>query len=512
MSQVPSPSRFRQSRSLTSQLLGLGAAVLAASPAAGQVSAPGLWIEGKLSAGVTLSSNGPLKPVAQDEQVVEISPGVRAVANAPGLKGSLDYSLRVLGYARKTSGDNVRQALNATGNVELIENRAFVDVSGVIRDEAISAFGPVGGSGFSGVNRVESASFRFSPYLKGRLAGTTEYELRYALANTNNESTTRSDVDSQDVSVRLQGTGRGDLGWAVQAQSGSTEYSRDRKTRSDSLRLNLNYAATPQLMLTAVAGSERNDVISVQSESYSIAGVGADWRPSPRSRLSLDLQDRYFGHSHRLSLEYRSGRTVWRLSDSRDVSNSATQAASAYAGTLYELVDASLAPQYPDDIERAQQVQRRLAEMGLPGDTAIYQSFLSSSATLARAQSLAAILQGRRTVLTATFSRTRTTRLQSAITLGDDFDTSSFVLQQGVSLAVGHRLTPHTSVSADWSLQRNEGSQVGQRTRTQSLVLRLNTRLAPRTSGTVQLRRSVQDSPTIPYGETAIAGTVNHRF
>ena len=86
------------------------------------------------------------------------------------------------------------------------------------------------------------------------------------------------------------------------------------------------------------------------------------------------------------------------------------------------------------------------------------------------------------------------------------------MLQQGLSLSVGHRLTPQTSASADWSLQRNEGSQTGLSTRLNTLTLRLNTQLAPRTSGSLQLRRSVQDSPANPYGETSIAGFVNHRF
>ena len=265
-------------------------------------------------------------------------------------------------------------------------------------------------------------------------------------------------------------------------------------------------------MLTTVAGMERNDVISIQRDSYRITGVGVDWRPSPRSRLSVDLQDRYFGHSHRLALEYRSGRTIWRMSDSRDVSNSPAQAATAYAGTLYELVDASLTQLFPSDVERAKEVQRRLADMGLPGDTAIYERFLSSSATLARTQSIAAILQGRRTVLTATISRTNTSRLQSVVSIGDDFDQSGYVLQQGLSLAVGHRLTPQTSIGADWRLRRNEGSNQGLRTKNQSLSLSMNTRLAPRTSAIVQLRRSVQAGAAQPYGETAISGTVNHRF
>ena len=493
------------------RLCGMWTALLLLAPAHGQTPRPDLWVEGRLGSSITATSNGPLETVARSEQVFEISPGVQVVVDGPRARGSLDYSLRALAYARNTSGDNLRQALNASGNLELLDNRVFVDLSGVISDEAISPFGPIGGSGFSASNRTETSSFRFSPYLKGQLIGSAQYELRYALAVSNNESKTRSDIESQDFTLNLRGN-QGKLGWGLQAQSGSTDFEGNRETRTDSLRFNLNYSVTPQLMLTTVAGMERNDVISIQRDSYRITGVGVDWRPSPRSRLSVDLQDRYFGHSHRLALEYRSGRTIWRMSDSRDVSNSPAQAATAYAGTLYELVDASLTQLFPSDVERAKEVQRRLADMGLPGDTAIYERFLSSSATLARTQSIAAILQGRRTVLTATISRTNTSRLQSVVSIGDDFDQSGYVLQQGLSLAVGHRLTPQTSIGADWRLRRNEGSNQGLRTKNQSLSLSMNTRLAPRTSAIVQLRRSVQAGAAQPYGETAISGTVNHRF
>lgn len=490
----------------------LGAWVLV-SPSALAQGAQSLWVEGRLSTGVTFSSNGPQAQDASSEQVIEVSPGVRMVANGARVKGSLEYSLRAMHHFQGTSEEGLRHSLNAAGNAEVWDGRAYVDASAVASEEAVSAFGPVGGSGIADSNRAATFSYRFSPYLKGRLAGAADYELRYSLAGTDTRQSVRSDSLSQDLSLRLQGVFNGPLGWSVQAQSGTMDYSRDRETRSDSVRLNLNYSVSPQLMLTALAGLERNDVLSVQREAYNITGVGADWRPSPRSRLSMDLQKRYFGHSHNLQLEHRTGLTLWRLRDSRDVSNSPTQAATAYAGTLHELLYAYYQDTVPDDpVKLEQLVQAELLNLGLPGNLPVFQRFLSSSATLARTQSLSAILQGRRTVVTATLSRSRTTRLQSLISIGDDFDNTSHVVQQGLNLSVGHRLTPLTSVSADWSLQRNEGSLATQKTANTSLTLRLNTQLAPRTSGSVQWRRTVQDSPASPYRETSISGVVNHRF
>lgn len=494
----------------------IGALALVSPCAMAQV-AQSLWVEGRVSAGVTLSSNGSQTQDARSEQVIEVSPGVRVVADGARVKGSLDYSLRAMNHFQDTSDDSLRHTLNALGSVEVWDGRAYVDASAVASEQTISAFGPSGGSGISDNNRSSTLSYRFSPYLKGRLGGMTDYELRYALAGSDTRQAERSDSRSQDVSLRLQGVFNGPLGWSVLAQSGTTDYSLERETRSDSVRLNLNYAFTPQLQLTAVVGTERNDVLSVQRESYRITGVGADWRPSPRSRLSLDLQKRYFGHSHNLQWEHRTGRTLWRVRDSRDASNSPTQAATVYLGTLYELVYASIADNFPaySEAELKVAVDKWFAANGYAAserDLAVFQGFLSSSATLARTQSLSAILQGRRTVVTATLSRSRTSRLQSVISLGDDFDSSDFVLQQSVGLSVGHRLTPLTSVSADWTLLRNEGSLDTQKTTNKSLTLRLNTQLAPRTSGSVQLRRTVQASPTSPYSETSVAGMVHHRF
>lgn len=487
-------------------------ALLLAAPVCAQESPAPLWVEGRVGAGVTLSNNGPLAVDARGEQVLEINPGVRVVANGARVKGSLDYSLRLLNHLQDTSGDSVQQAFNGQGVVEVWDGRAFVDLSGTISDQVVSAFGPLGGSGIADANLSETTSIRFSPYLKGRLAGWADYELRYAHASSNTRESSLSDSTSEDVAFLLRGVTSGRIGWSAQVQTGTFDYSLYRKTHTDSARLNLNFALTPQLLLTAMAGSERNDVLTVQRESYSMAGVGFDWRPSPRSRLSLDLQDRYFGHSHNLQAEYRTGRTLWRLRDSRDASNSPEQAATASVGTLYDLVDAYFLTIEPDPVKRAQLVQAELLNLGLPADTLLFQNFLSSSATLARDQSVSAILQGRRTVFTATLSRSRTSRLQSAISLGDVFDNNTSVLQQGFSLAVGHRLTPLTTLSGDWTLQRNEGSLAGLSSRLNTLTLRLTTRLAERTSGSLQLRRAVQDSSISPYGETSVAGFVTHRF
>ena len=74
---------------------------------------PSVWIEPRVSAGVTVSNNGNLSNSGRSEQTLDISPGVRMVADTPRVRGLLDYSLHSLSYLQDTSGDELRHALQA---------------------------------------------------------------------------------------------------------------------------------------------------------------------------------------------------------------------------------------------------------------------------------------------------------------------------------------------------------------------------------------------------------------
>jgi len=473
---------------------------------------PSVWVEPRVSAGVTLSNNGALSATnPQSEQTFEVSPGVRVVVNRPRVKGFLDYSLTGLYSAQGTSRDNLRHALNANARIDAWDNRAFIDVSGVVSDQSVSALGT--SSRLADANRSETASYRLSPFVRGNLAGLADYEARYSLLSSSTGASDRSDVTSQDVSLSLASPRDGQtLGWLFNAALQETDYSQGRRTQSDTLRAGLVYAATPQLAFTVFAGVESNDVITPSRKSYSYNGLNLDWRPSPRTRVNAGVDDRYFGHSHNVLVEHRTGRTVWRFTDNQGVSNSLLNAANATLGSLYNLMDSLYTSVEPDPIKRAQLIEADLLKLGLPGSTPVSRPFLTSSATVQRAQQLSVALVGVRDVITLAVSRGNTRRLDTAFSLGDDFDTEAAIRQQSWSLIYAHRLTPITAFSASLSGEKSTGTTTGSETRSQSLELGVTTRLGLRTSGSVQLRRTVTSGTSSNYGETAIAGLITHRF
>ena len=512
----------RSSVSAAAALTVLLLSVTAQTPASAQDGAAtgpqsSLWLEPRVSLGVTLSDNGNLSATnPRSEQLLEISPGVQLVANGSRFKGFVDYSLTGLYDAQSTAGNAIRQTLNANGTLNAWDNRAFVDISGVIGNQAISAFSPTSSVLGGDTNRVQTASFRLSPYLKGELADTADYELRYSLETRNTQGGAQTDLTVQALSLALGSRPQGQtLGWSLNASSQNVAYSLGRSTQSNSLRAGLITTFSPQLRSTVFAGVESNDILTPARESYSTVGLDVDWRPSSRSRVFVGLENRYFGTAHNIALEHRTARTVWRLTDTRGVIDSPFQAVQASLGSIYSLLDNLYAPTVPDPVERAQRINAELRSLGLPADAPIFQSFLASAATIDRSQSLSLALVGQRSVVTFALTRNRSSRLQSLLNLGDDFDTNSRVDQQGWSVNLAHRLTPISSVSASLSRQTSEGIGIGlsQTNRNTSFALGYTTRVAPRTSASLQLRHTQYDNSAVnAFSETAVSGLLTHRF
>ncbi len=481
------------------------------SPEAGRAAT--VWIEPSVSVGATLSSNGNASSSnGRSELKLDVTPGLRAVLNTARVRGFVDYSLSAEYYLDGNSGNRLSNRLNASATVVAWDQRAFVDVSGSISDQSVSAFGPQSVTGLADTNRSETSSFRVSPYIQGSLGGWADYQLRYALQTLNTDTAIRSDSTSQVLSARLGSRPVGQqLGWFVDASAQENDFAVGRDTRSDIARAGLIVSVSPLLNVTVSSGVETNDIITLKRESYNTTGVGFDWRPSQQTSMSVSVEKRYFGTGYNAAVEHRTGRTIWRYSASRSASDSPTQAGSVSVGTNYDIVDALLSQSIPDPILRAQAVLQFLANFNIPADAQNFQDFLSSSTTLNQTQQVSVALNGIRSVITINVTRGTTSRLDSLAILGDDFDTNTKIDQQSWGVSYGHRLTQITSLNAAYIDQKSSGSS-GASSKRQSVSFGLSTRLAPRTSGTVLLQFGRFNNTAGSYNDAAISGRITHRF
>ena len=482
------------------------------------------WLEPRVSVRHTITTNVRRDASQKSDQITEVSPGLQWIGNTARIQGFADYSLRGFHYARGGGASGIEHHLNARATVEAVEQRVFVDVSGVVAVQPISVFGaPVDGAPASAnPNAAQTTSFSLSPYVRGRLGTAAEYEARYSVQDTRADTERRSDVRVQDLRLRVGNPQNGQwLAWALEAQQEQVDFSLGRSIDSAAVRARLSAAITPQWALLGVVGVESTNQLTPERESSRITGFGVVWRPSLRTSLSAVSESRYFGQAHNVLLEHRSANTIWRYSDTKGVTQG-LGAQSASQGSLFDVLYGFYAQAEPDPILRTQRVLAEIERLGLSADGPLPLDFLRSASTLQRAQELSLALLGRRSLVTLALMQTDSRRLgaQGALGLpsGDDFDSNAHIRQRGWAVLLAHRLTPQTSVQAGVMEQRTVGSGGSggtapvQQARVRSVTAGITTQLAPRTSAAVQFRRSVADGRASDYNESAVVFVLTHRF
>nr|WP_186329584.1 TIGR03016 family PEP-CTERM system-associated outer membrane protein [Variovorax boronicumulans] len=446
--------------------------------------------------------------------VTSVSPGLRFTADGDRLKADVDYSLTRLQYANEQSLNRYENALRAVGSLEVAENFAFVDFSGTISQQTISAFGPRSASDVTdNRNRSETGVYRISPYVRGQFSDWAQYELRYGRTTSRTKSDlVAADYDLDELSMRLASTdSQRVIGWSINANHLKQEYTSGRSYEADRVRAFLTHPFTPQLSVSVIPGWESNNYASQDKQSHVTYGGQVQWALSERTQMSALVEQRFFGRSYSVSFEHRTPRSAWRFSDSRDASATPSQAGSVSVGTLYDLYYFQFASIEPDAARRAQLVNSFLLANGLNGNTSVDLGFLASSVTLARRRDASLTLIGLRDTLSFLLSQSETSRLLQVDT-NDDLSTSNLIRQHGLSVVYSRRLTPLSTLNVLGSMSRASGQGGDQSSDLRSLSISLSTRLGPNTTGTVGLRRTVSTGNLSSYSESALRGGLSWQF
>jgi uncharacterized protein (PEP-CTERM system associated) len=470
----------------------------------------------RVSVTQTFTDNANLNDRARlSDQITDISPGIRITSDGQRLKAYFDYSLRELIYANGTSNSTSQNSLNTFGSFRAIDNWAAVDFSSTISQQAISAFGTQSGNnGTVNANLTETATTRVSPYIQGILAGGVSYVARYDWFMTHSKSELVSDTTVRNGSIKFSSDrGPSKLAWNLSLSQMGTDYAKGRSTEDDAVQAVLTYLVTPQFNVYAIGGRESNNYLSVNKEAHGSGGWGFNWTPSDVTRVSASRESRYFGESHNVSLEHRTGRTVWKYSDVKDVSSTPSQGGAGSVGTLYDLLFLQFASIEPDPVKRAGLVNNFLQANGLSPNVNVVSGFLTSAVSLQRRQDLMFAIRGIRDTVTFSATQSETQRLDAVSTGQDDLNNSGNIKQRGFSVNLAHRLTPESSVNALVSRQDAIGAVAAAAdTSTKSLLLNFSTRIGAQSSATLGARRVLFEGGTVPYSETAVTGSLNLQF
>jgi uncharacterized protein (PEP-CTERM system associated) len=469
----------------------------------------------RISVTETFSSNVSLKTSgAQSELVTEISPGIRISSEVGRLKGYFDYSLNNRFFGQGSSANSSQNALSAFGTWEAIDGRGYIDLSGTISQQVVSALGILSASTSNvNANSTEATSFRVSPFFRGRLSGDLTYEARFGLSTNRTQSAQVSDVTTRDTQLSLKPAASGGrFSWSLDISQQAISYGVGRSTDSSIQTGTLNYLFVPQLSLSASGGREQNNFTSADNQSSFTTGIGLNWSPSENLKLSANRLNRSFGETHSFSVEARSARTSWRFSDSTDVTATPSQNGASQLGVNYDLYFAQFATVEPDPVKRAVLVNAYLQVNGISPVANVVSGFLTSAVSLQRRQDFFMALLGMRDTITFLVSRSSSARLDTLAASADDLSNSNTITQTGLSVNYSHRLTPDASLTVLASSQQSGDALGIQDTTTKTVNVSVSSKLGKKTAATLSARRVVFESKVNPYSESAITGTVNVQF
>ncbi len=481
---------------------------------------PTIAVNETLTNNVFLDSSNPTSDL-----VTAITPGISIDGKSGRANLRLTYGLTQNLYARESSSNNRQNALTAIGTLEAIEDWLFIDATGTISQQYLSAFGKVSPSTANiDNNRTETSSYSISPYIKGRSLFSTEYLLKYTASTTSSKSNLASDTTTNQWLGRIAGiTPLTAVTWSLDASRVSTDYSSPFSRDRDDTRygVTLAYRFSPQLQVSVTGGRETTNLVSLQDETHGDSGFGLVWTPSSRTKLEASTTRRFFGNSYQVAFSHRMPKSLVSYIASRNVSYQPQGVGNTGQGSNYDAYYAIIAASNPGlapDAIRAQVIQV-LQDRGVPADGTVVNGFLTNRPTLQELQQLSLAMLGVRNTVTLTATQSEQQPLGVLNGATDDFSLSNRTQQRGVGLVWGHKLTGFSSLSMSLNAQRSIGFTAGSpETKTQGAYVLFTTRLSPQASANVTARRVISDNSggsglvNTGYTESALTGGLSYRF
>lgn len=476
----------------------------------------GFFLQPTLSVSETVTSNVGLDrgSDARADAVTDISPGLRLSSRTGRVIGDVDYALHGLVYARRSSANEVQQALSARGTAEAIDNWAYVEASASISQQSISALGTRSADrNLADANRAEVSTYQIAPYVRGPLGSFANYQVRWDWTASNSSGSSAKSTSNEASLVLSSGQALFTrLGWSLNASRQSSEFGN--QGAQDSTRFNgrLTFAVSPEFQVSAGAGRERNAYRFSSQQSSTTWSAGFTWAPTERTRLEVTRDQRFFGNAYNIRFEHRTPRTVWTFVDSQDVNTTSGANGTNSPRSVFDLLYAQFASIAPDPAQRTALVNAFLQNSGLTGSALANGGFLTNAASIQRRQNLSLALIGLRSTLLLSTSRNDARAANETATNAGDLSNGRNLHSTGMGVNLSHRLTPLSALSADLSLSRNSSTGDNRTTRLRSLNATYTTHLSKQIELSISARRTLFHSDVDPYTESAVVANLKVQF
>ena len=493
------------------------AIALIGSAGAGLAHAESWLVSPRVTVAETYSNNMGLTPVLQESGFISnVAPGLRIDGSGARFNAFLDYRRDYLFYHGNSHWDREQNLLNSYARLEAVDNWLYVDASANIDQRTVSAFGPVSlDSRNASENQTEVRTTQIAPFITGRIGATADYLVRLNSVDSRSDDATLADtrVDQLVASVRNQPTS-GVIGWFGDVSG--TDVRNDVIGERYNTRVwgGLIVPLGAHIHVSASTGRENTNYSSVDRETTSTPGVGVEWSPNHHTQLAALREKRFFGYGHNLVMAFRTARTAWRYTDTRDATVAPVQLAGYNPSTVQTLMADLLNIGRSDPFERYRVVRSRLDLLGAATDMPSIGGVQTSRSYLERNRIGSVAWLGVRNMLTLSLHQRDQELLPFSPAASDSFANSARIRERGTSLAWLYRVTPLTTLNLALIRLKSDGLDTGAQSSSQNAQSALlNFRLGPKAVASLGLRRSrFVNSASGTVEEDAVAGSLTQSF
>lgn len=480
----------------------------------------GWRVEPTLGLGLTWSDNVSLAADGRrvSDWSARIEPGVSMSGRSAAGYGSLRASVSSNTYAHEDSLNRTNLNLLGTGTMDLYEHRLMLDASASVSQERLTSLGaPASGVAYNPNNTTELRVFSLSPYARWQWGASTTGELRYRATFSDSTSNVLNNGLRQDLSFTVgNGANPTPFGWFLTGSHSLSHYDGANDTTMSSARLYGVYAVATTFRLRADVGYERNDFASLFGQEQQIYGGGFEWTPSSLTRVAGMTEQRFFGTGYNYEASWRGPRSAVSATLSRDVStSSSTLNGTQLIGLLLTYAD-SFAREISDPRERLRKASEVWIQRGLPTQVGADTTYVTRSYYLEKRAQVNAALTGIRDSigLAVTYSNRHRLVDPSLLAPGDELANFDSVEDVGATIALSHRLTPLTSLSATLGASRSAGQSMtltDTTTRRRDASLVASTSFSAYTVGSLSYHHQASRGASA-YDENSVAATLGMRF
>ncbi|MFZ5485059.1 MAG: TIGR03016 family PEP-CTERM system-associated outer membrane protein [Pseudomonadota bacterium] len=450
---------------------------------------------------------------AESEWVLGVSPGIAIDGRTRRLKSRLQYQLNQLVYFENDQHNQSQNQLNTFNTLMLVDDRVYLDVSGRIGQQSLSALGAGSGRDYNlDGNRVETSSYDVSPYVRGLILGRVKYDLRYRHTLTRSDGEGGTDYAGDEFNAQFGSTiGKTRLSWSLAYQATQHDYDGQPSQEGETLTGLLNIKATPRLNLALGVLTDRNDYEGDGSSHSTGLALGVEWRPSPRTTLTARWDERGYGNTYDVTFNHRRPLSELRYTLSRGATALPANLAYTGYGGLYDLLYDQLQSSTPDPDARADAVRKILADYGLEAGSLAPGDFLRNQVTLQERHQMQWIKRGARNILTLSVEKSDSRSMTEFGLPLDPLDTGNQVQQTSLSATWSHKLSKRSNLSGTVVVRKNNGEN--EESREKSISVGYSKSLGEHANLSMTLtRRDTEGTESDDYTENSLMLLFGYRF